>query len=109
LAAVESSTVKGFVVEGMTPADFVRRVERALAASGLDRNTDVRLRGDEIVVSIRWLGTSQLRYRVVEDDHGFRACPLGQSVSPFHSAFSGAFDDRFDEILRRVGARPLTT
>jgi hypothetical protein len=100
--------VKAFVVEGMAPVDFVHRVEEALAASGLDGNTDVMLRGDEIVVSIRWLGTSQLRYRVVEDDRGFQAYPLGQSVSPFHSAFRGAFDDRFDEILQRVGARPLS-
>jgi hypothetical protein len=46
---------------------------------------------------------------VVEDEQGFEAYPLGQSVSPFHSAFRGAFDDRFDEILQRVGATPLTT
>ena len=65
------------------------------------------LDGDEIVVRISWLGTTELRYQVQEGAEGFSANLQRQRVAPLHGAFQRKFEERFEAILAKVGARLL--
>jgi hypothetical protein len=99
--------MKSFAVASGSPAEFIDRVRRELAERGLDRFAE--LAGDDsmLVVRFRWMGTTELRYRLEPADGGFSAVLDRQSVSPFHAPFRQSFDERFDDVLARVGAKPL--
>ena len=99
--------MKSFEVDQGTPAEFIDRVRRELADRGL--NQYVSLDGDEaeFLVSFHWMGSTELRYRLESRDDGFRAVLSGERVSPFHAAFRQRFDDRFDRVLAKVGARTV--
>lgn len=97
--------MQSFTVEDSTPEAFVARVTAALEARGLASYVALGLDGDEIVARFRWMGTTELRYRVQHDGEGFRAVLGEQRVSPLHAAFRDRFDERFDQILTGVGAR----
>lgn len=97
--------MNAFEVNGLAPEEFVVRVERALIEEGLDEHVSLRLEGDELVARLRWMGVTELRYRLIPIGDGFRADLAGQNVSLFHAAFRGPFEEHFDHILQRVGAR----
>ena len=97
--------MRAFEFGGGTPADFVERVRSVLADRGLADYVNLRREGDELVVGFRWMGSSELRYRISENDAGFRAEPSGERMSPFHSPFRQQFEDRFEKVVDAVGAR----
>ncbi len=109
VAVIESSAVRSFRVYDASPRQFVRSVDSALGEWGLQGHTELRLEGEIMVFRVRWMGTSELCFRLSVSDGGFVAEPAGERVAPFHAPFRQAFEDRFDEILQRVGARPMTT
>ena len=76
-----------------------------LADRGLADHVSLRREGDELVVGFRWMGSSELRYRISENQAGFRAEPSGEKISPFHSPFRQQFEDRFEKVVDAVGAR----
>jgi len=102
---VRISVVKTFEFDGGTPVEFVERVQGVLADRGLADYVNVRCKGDELVVAFKWMGSSELRYRIAENDAGFRAEPSGERISPFHSPFRQQFEDRFEKVVDAVGAR----
>jgi hypothetical protein len=99
--------VNTFEVENATPAEFIDRVRHEL--SDRELNEFVEVDGDEtgLVVSFRWMGSTELRYRFESTAGGFRAILERQKVSPLHAPFRQRFDDRFDQILKKVGAKTL--
>ncbi len=99
--------MKSFEVDHGTPAEFIDRVRRELADR--DLNQYVGLDGDEseLLVTFHWMGSTELRYRLEPRGDGFRAVLSGERVSPFHAAFRQRFDDRFDQVLAKVGARTV--
>ena len=99
--------MRSFEVPGASPADFVDRVARALVEAELADHVKLQLIGDEIVARLRWLGTTELRYRVDRHEDGFRAELAQQKIAPLHGAFRRAFDERFERILAELGARLL--
>jgi hypothetical protein len=96
--------VKSFAVTSGSPAEFIDRVRRELAERGLNRFTEIGGDDSALVVRFRWMGTTELRYRLERSTEGFLAILDHESVSPFHAPFRQGFDDRFDEVLARVGA-----
>ena len=94
-----------FEVTGQTPEDFVARVNRSLDDHGLSGNVTVRFEGEDIVARIRWMGTTELRYRAETTDEGFRADLDRHRVAPLHGAFQHAFEERLEGVLEMVGAR----
>ena len=97
--------MRAFEVIDADPESFVARVAAEVEERDLDHVVSVRLEGDRLVVRFRYLGTSQLVYRVVPRDSGFTAELQDQRVATFHAPFQGRFEDRFDQVLDRVGAR----
>ena len=97
--------MRAFEFGGGTPAEFVERVQGVLADRGLADHVSLRREGDELVVGFRWMGSSELRYRISENQTGFRAEPSGEKISPFHSPFRQQFEDRFEKVVDAVGAR----
>jgi hypothetical protein len=87
-----------------TPAEFVERVQGVLADRGLADHVTLRCEGEELVVGFRWMGSSELRYRISENDAGFKAEPSGERISPFHAPFRQQFEDRFEKVVDAVGA-----
>jgi len=96
-----------FEVENATPAEFVDRVREQLSERGLDQYVELRSDDSELLVKFRWMGSTELRYRLESKAGGFRAVLSSQRVSPFHAPFRQQFDDRFDHILETVGARTV--
>jgi hypothetical protein len=97
--------MNAFEVHDLAPEEFVVRVERILIEEGLDEHVSLRLNGNELVTRFRWMGVTELRYQLTPVGDGFRADLAGQNVSLFHAAFRGPFEEHFDHILQRVGAR----
>ena len=97
--------MRAFDFEGGTPTEFVERVQGVLTDRGLADYVTLRREGDELVVGFKWMGRSELRYRVIENETGFRAEPSGEKISPFHSPFRQQFEDRFEKVVNAVGAR----
>ena len=99
--------MRAFEVDEGSPAEFVARVKRELDTSGLADYADLVMNGIELIVKFRWMGSSELRYRVSERENGFRADPDGERMSPFHAPFRQAFEERLDKVLTTVGARTV--
>jgi hypothetical protein len=100
--------VKSFEVDHGNVALFVDRVRQELADRGLNQYVELDGSDSELVVKFRWMGSTELRYRLESRSEGFQAHLTGESVSPFHAPFRQPFDDRFDEILAKVGAKTLS-
>ena len=97
--------MKAFEFGDGSPSEFVERVQAVLADRGLAEYVNLHREGDELVVGFNWMGSSQLRYRVSENEVGFRAEPSGERISPFHLPFRQQFEDRFEKVVDAVGAR----
>jgi hypothetical protein len=98
--------MRSFEVENSDPERFVALVSAEVEDRDLGDVVNVQLEGDRLTVRFRYLGTSTLTYRVVRRDQGFVAELEDQRVATFHAPFQGRFEDRFDQVLDRVGARP---
>ena len=90
-----------------TPEEFIDRIERAVAERGLGDYIALHLEGSDLVVNFRWMGSSELRYRLTTGGGGFEARLTDERMSPFHAPFRQRFDDRFDQVLEVVGARAI--
>jgi hypothetical protein len=99
--------VKSFAVTSGSPAEFIDRVRREFAERGLNRFAELAGDDSQLVVRFRWMGTTELRYRLEPAGSGFLAFLDHESVSPFHAPFRQSFDERFDQVLAKVGAQPL--
>ena len=99
--------MRAFEVNDGTAEDFVERVASALAERGLDDYVSLRLEDPELRVRFRWMGVTELRYRLALNEGGFRADLIGERVSPLHAPFRGRFEERFDQVLEQVGTRSL--
>jgi hypothetical protein len=96
--------MRAFELTEGTPADFVRRVSQMLVERGLDEYVSVLFDGSKIIARFRWMGTTELRYRLQETVRGFTAELEDQRVSPLHAPFRMRFEEKFEEVLREVGA-----
>lgn len=96
--------VRGFDFDGGSISEFIDRVRGVLSERGLEDHVRLRSEGGDLVVEFRWMGSSQLRYRISENPTGFRAEFDGERISPFHSPFRGQFEDRFEKVINAVGA-----
>jgi hypothetical protein len=97
--------VRAFEFEDGSADTFVDRVRAVLADRGLTDHVDLQRDGRLLVVSFRWMGSSELRYRVSEGESGFRAELDGERISVFHTPFKQQFEDRFEQVIAAVGAR----
>jgi len=97
--------VRAFEFEGGSVSEFINRVKALLVERGLADYVKLRRDGSELVVEFRWMGSSELRYRISGGPTGFRAELDGERVSPFHSPFKGQFEDRFEKVVDAVGAK----
>ena len=99
--------MRAFVMNEGTPAEFVERVDRELVERGLGDYIDLHLEEPDLVVRFRWMGSSELRYRLTTGGGGFEARLTNEKMSPFHAPFRQRFEDRFDQVLEVVGARTI--
>lgn len=90
-----------------SPVDFVERVSELLAKRGLDKYVSLRLDGPGLVVRFRWMGATELHYRLAPGQRGFRADLVSERISPLHAPFRQRFEERFGEVLERVGAEAI--
>jgi hypothetical protein len=97
--------VQAFEFEGGSVDAFIARVRNKLSEKGYEDFVRMRHEGAELVIVFQWMGSSELRYRISENDTGFRADLAGERMSPLHGAFRQAFEERLDKVLGSVGAR----
>ena len=97
--------MRSFEVDRLNPSMFVERINGELATRTYDRFVSIHLKGDDLTVEIRWMGTTRFDYRVEVEGDGFRAELLDQKVSPFHAPFASRFEGYFEEALAKVGAK----
>ena len=96
--------MKTFFIRGETVESFVARVSEAIRLRGFADIASVSHEGDEIVVRFSWMGRSTLRYELTPCEGGARADLVVQKVSALHAAFQRGFEEKFDQLLRDVGA-----
>jgi len=99
--------VKAFTVSEGSPGDFVVRVQGEIKSRQFEDIASVRLEGGVLVVTFSWMGKTSLKYRLQPQTRGFSAVLERQKVSPFHAPFKAGFEERFDQIIAKVGARSL--
>ena len=95
--------MKSFEVPSRSAAEFVDAMRARLAEKEYGRYVSIDLRGDDLIVELRWMGTTSFRFRVEPGDEGFRAVFVSQQVSPFHSVFADRFEEYFDKALAKAG------
>lgn len=96
--------MNAFTVSDGKPGDFVARVTREIRDRQFEDIASVCLKGDALIVVFSWMGTTSLTYRIRPEGRGFSARLERQKVSPFHAPFKAGFEERFDQILAKVGA-----
>ena len=99
--------MRAFVMNDGTADEFIDRVERALGEHGLGDYIGLHLDGPDLVVRFRWMGSSELRYRLTTGGGGFEARLVDEKMSPFHAPFRQRFEDKFDQVLGTVGAKTV--
>jgi hypothetical protein len=99
--------MRSFEVPDTTPIAFVEEMRSALAAKQYDRYVILDLDGDNLVVELRWMGTSRFDFRLAPVCDGFRAVFVGQRIAPLHGAFSDRFEVYFEKALAGVGGKAV--
>jgi len=99
--------VRAFRVPGTSPQRFVEQVEREIDSRNFADIVAVAVKGNRLVVTFSWMGTSTLEYRLDDDGEGFSAHLERRRMSPFHAPFKAGFDERFEQVLAAVGASSL--
>ena len=99
--------MKAFAVNEGSPEDFVDRVQGEIKSRQFEDIASIRVEGDLLIVDFSWIGTTSLTYRLQPQDRGFSAVLERKKVSPFHAPFKAGFEERFDQILAKVGARSV--
>lgn len=101
--------MQSFIVDTGSPETFVALVRQEIDRRNFQDIASVAVAGDHIVVSFSWMGKTRLTYRITRRDAGFSAELERQRVSPFHAPFKAGFEERFDQILSKVGAHSPST
>ncbi len=99
--------MKAFSVSEGSPGDFVARVQGEIKSRQFEEIASIRLEGDALIVAFSWMGTTLLTYCLQPQARGFSAVLERQKVSPFHVPFKAGFEERFDQIMAKVGARSV--
>ena len=99
--------MNGFDVKEMSPRQFVTNVRSELERRDLGALADIDMEGTVLVFRVRWMGTSELCYQVMNNESGFSARLSAEKISRFHAPFKQKFIERFDQIIEAVGARSL--
>ena len=92
-------------MNGASVDEFLVRVESEIRARDFQDIASVGLDGGDLIVRFSWMGTSILRYEIRHNDGGFSAYLVRQKMAMMHAPFRASFEERFDTILSRVGAR----
>ncbi len=99
--------MNAFTVSEGSPGDFVARVQSEIKYRQFEDIASIRTEGDLLIVAFSWIGTTSLTYRLQSQSQGFSAVLERQKISPFHAPFRAGFEERFDQILAKVGARSV--
>ncbi len=97
--------MRSFEVPEVDPDTFVERVRGELAGTDLSDVVRIEHLGDQLVVRFTRMGTSELRYDLLEDGDGFRARLVHERIALMHIPFRDAFDRNFERLISRVGGR----
>lgn len=96
--------MRSFEIRDMRPAEFVSKIDHTLVARQYDRYVSIHLKGENLTVEIRWMGTTRFEYGISQMGEGFRAELLDQRIAPLHAPFINRFEGTFEEALAKVGA-----
>ena len=99
--------MKAFSVSEGSPEDFVARVRGEITSRQFEDIASIRIEDNALIVAFSWIGKTSLTYRLQPQSQGFSAVLERQKVSPFHAPFKAGFEERFDQILAKVGARSV--
>lgn len=97
--------MKAFEVTGKSPADFLSAMQSALSGRALGEIVSIRRDGGDVVVAFSKLGSSEVRYRIVERDAGFRCERTTEKIAFAHKAFRGEIEGKIAKLLEKLGAR----
>ena len=96
--------MKRFSVPEGSPETFVDAVRKALAGRSLGQIVDLAVDGGQIVVRLRKMGTTELRYDTRPEGDGFLATLVTEKVAPFHAPFRADFEHKLEKVLESLGA-----
>ena len=90
-------------IPGCSPTEFVDRARDVLSETAFDDIVSVWLEQSILVVRFSKLGTTELRYSLEEDGGGLSGELTRTRVAPLHAPFRAGFEQRFAEIITRLG------
>ncbi len=96
--------MKRFRVPEGNPESFVDTVRGALAGRSLGQIVDLCVEAGQIVVRLRKMGTTELRYDTQPEGEGFVATLAAEKVAPFHAPFRADFEHKLEKVLEDLGA-----
>lgn len=99
--------MKSFRVDHVGIQEFCQRVQDEIRARDFQEIASLRCHGELLRVEFSWMGRSVLEYRLCEDGEGFNALFKRERISPLHLGFRKGFEERFEQILKAVGAEIL--
>lgn len=97
--------MQSFEVPSGSPESFARAMQDAMKGRALGSMTTITVEGDELVLTVSRLGTSEVRFRTTPSGTGFRAIPSGEKIALPHRVFRDEMQRKLEKVLVTAGAR----
>ncbi len=101
--------MKSFEVsESTTVAQFIEKVRLSIKDRSIGEIVSLKETGNQIVVTIQKLGTSEMRFNVKSNaSGGFLATFESEKIAFAHKPFRGDVEGKLAQVLESLGAKTV--
>lgn len=97
--------MKSFEHASVSADEFVQKVKAVIANRELGKMTTIAKAGDEIVVTISKMGTTEIRYAVAAVGSGFKAHLSNEKIAFAHRPFRADIEGKLQSVMEKLGAK----
>ena len=97
--------MKSFEVASTSSDDFLKQVVETIAGRELGNITTLSKLGNEIIVTISKLGTTELKYALENSGAGFKASLKSEKIAFAHRPFRADIEGKLQRVMEKLGAK----
>lgn len=97
-------TLKKFTVTQSAPQQFFDKIKSLIESRDLGKIVSFNLAGKELTLIFSKLGTSQIKYKIEEQNGGFSATFDTEKIAFAHRPFRGDIEEKLARVMQKLGA-----